>query len=126
VGERFRARLDCAGIPLIQDRIASVIGHDGAFEALLTRGGRRIALDQLFSVQGITPQSGLAAQLGVPLSPRGYIEVDAEQCTAVPGVFAAGDVTRPFAHQVAAAVYQGGQAASSANYWLYPEELKEG
>ena len=76
-------------------------------------------------MQGATPQSGLAAQLGVPLSDSGYIEVDAEQRTAVPGVFAAGDATRPFAHQVAAAVHQGGQAASTANYWLYPEDLKE-
>lgn len=125
VGARFKSRLERADIPLLRDRIASVVGCNGRFEALLTRGGRRIALDQLFAVQGATPQSGLAAQLGVPLSAGGYIEVDAEQRTAVPGIFAAGDATRPFAHQVAAAVHQGGQAASAANYWLYPEELRE-
>jgi thioredoxin reductase (NADPH) len=125
VDARFTSRLERAGIPLIHDRIASVVGCDGRFEALLTRGGRRIALDQLFSVQGATPQTDLAAQLGIPLSHSGYIEVDAEQRTAAPGVFAAGDATHPFAHQVAAAVHQGGQAASAANYWLYPEELRE-
>jgi thioredoxin reductase (NADPH) len=125
VGAQYSSRLERAGIPLVHDRIASVVGCNGRFEALLTRGGCRIALDQLFAVQGATPQSGLAAQLGVPLGAEGYIEVDAEQRTAVPGVFAAGDATRPFAHQVAAAVHQGGQAASAANYWLYPAELQE-
>jgi thioredoxin reductase (NADPH) len=41
-------------------------------------------------------------------------------------VFAAGDVTRLHSHQVTTAVHEGGQAASAANYYLYPEELKVG
>jgi thioredoxin reductase (NADPH) len=116
-------RLARAGIPLIQDSIAEVRGRDGQFEALRTAGGRWIELDQLFSHRPATPQTGLAADLGVELSGRGYILVDTEQKTNIAGVFAAGDATRLHAHQISTAVHEGGQAASAANYYLYPPEM---
>jgi len=59
------------------------------------------------------------------LSAQGYILTDTEQKTNVPGVFAAGDVTRLHSHQVSTAVHEGGQAASAANDYLYPRELKD-
>jgi thioredoxin reductase (NADPH) len=121
----FEERLHKASIPFIHDKIESVIGRDGQLEAIQTQGGRRIELDQLFSQQGATPQSELAADLGVGLSDAGYILVDTEQKTTVPGVYAAGDVTRLHSHQVSTAVHEGGQAASAANYYLYPPELKD-
>jgi thioredoxin reductase (NADPH) len=125
IGAEFQARLKRAGIPLVHDKIASIEGQDGQFKAICTKGGRRIELDQLFSQQGATPQTELAAQLGVQLSRQGYIETDTEQKTNVPGVYAAGDVTRLYAHQVTTAVHEGGQAASAANYFLYPPDLKD-
>ena len=125
ISETFQQRLARAGIPLVHDKIAEVIGHDGQFEALCTKSGQRIELEQLFSQQGATPQTALAAALGAELSPKGYIVTDAEQKTNVPGLFAAGDVTRMHAHQVTTAVHEGGQAASAANYFLYPPDLKD-
>jgi thioredoxin reductase (NADPH) len=121
----FEERLHKAGIPLIHDKIATVSGLDGQFEALHTQGGQQLKLDQLFCQQGATPQSELAADLGVGLSDTGYILVDTEQKTTIPGVYAAGDVTRLHSHQVSTAVHEGGQAASAANYYLYPPELKD-
>lgn len=125
ISQEFEQRLANADIPIVHDRIERVIGHEGWFEALITEGGKRIDLDQLFSMQGQTPQSDLARQLGVDLSPRGYITVDVEQKTNVSGVFAAGDVTRLHSHQITTAVHEGGQAAQAANYFLYPPELKD-
>lgn len=125
IDERFQARLARAGIPLFRDRIERVEGRNGQFGAIITSGGQRLELDQLFSQQGATPQSELAGQVGVALSPRGYIVVDAEQRTNVPGVFAAGDVTRLHAHQISTAVHEGGMAAQAANYDLYPPELRD-
>jgi thioredoxin reductase (NADPH) len=125
ISETFQERLRQAGIPLVHDKIAEVIGRDGQFEAICTKRGQRIELDQLFSQQGATPQTKLAEDLGVRLSASGYIETDTEQKTSLPGVYAAGDVTRLFSHQVSAAVHEGGQAASAANYFLYPPELKD-
>ena len=92
--------------------------------AVITRGGLRIELDSLFSIQGATPETALAQQLGVKLAPSGWIDVDSEQQTSVPGVYAAGDVTALHSHQITAAVHEGAQAASAANYFLYPPELK--
>jgi thioredoxin reductase (NADPH) len=125
IDEQFQQRLEAAGIPLIHDKIESVNGEGGFFREILTDSGRTIALDQLFAVQGQTPQTELIEGLGVELSPRGYIKVDTEQKTNVPGVFAAGDVTRLHSHQISTAVHEGGQAASAANYFLYPSELKD-
>jgi thioredoxin reductase (NADPH) len=125
IDEKFQERLKQHNIPLIHDKIDSAIGQDGQFEALCTKSGQRIKLDQLFCQHGATPQSQLARDLGVTLSPEGYIDVDTEQKTNVPGVYAAGDVTRLHSHQITTAVHEGGQAASAANYYLYPPELKD-
>jgi thioredoxin reductase (NADPH) len=94
-------------------------------QELVTVSGQRFEFDQLFSVQGATPQSDLAADLGVRLTDAGYIVVDSEQKTSIPGVFAAGDVTRLHSHQITTAVHEGGQAAQAANYFLYPQQLKD-
>ncbi len=125
IAEKFERRLAAAGIPLIRDKIDAVTGRDGQFEVLHTRDGRRIALDQLFCVHGATPQTALAADLGVALTDAGYIVVDSEQKTNQPGVYAAGDATRLHSHQIATAVHEGGQAASAANYYLYPPEMRD-
>jgi thioredoxin reductase (NADPH) len=70
------------------------------------------------------PETGLARQLGVKLAASGWIDVDSEQKTSAPGVYAAGDVTALHSRQVSAAVHEGAQAASAANYFLYPPQLK--
>jgi thioredoxin reductase (NADPH) len=125
VSEKFVKRLAEAHIPMIHDKIDEVKGHNGRFEAIITRDGSRIELDQLFSQQGATPQTKLAEDVGVKLSDNGYIKIDSEQKTNIPGFYAAGDVTRLHAHQVSTAVHEGGTAASAANYYLYPPELKD-
>lgn len=122
----FRERLAAARIPVLHDQLRQAEGADGQLHAVTTRGGLRIALDSLFSIQGATPETRLAEQLGVELAATGYIAVDVEQKTSVPGVYAAGDVTSLHSHQVSAAVHEGSQAASAANYFLYPESLKAG
>ena len=53
---------------------------------------------------------------------NGYVETDEEQRTSAP--FAAGDVTRLFAHQVVTASHEGATAGITANYDLYEEWQK--
>ncbi|MGQ4419572.1 NAD(P)/FAD-dependent oxidoreductase, partial [Streptomyces sp. SAS_269] len=124
ISPKFRRRLKGAGIAVVHDRIGEVEGAGGLFTAVVTRAGRRLELDALFSIQGATPETTLARQLGVRLAPTGYVEVDSEQKTSVPGVYAAGDLTALHSHQVTSAVHEGAQAASAANYFLHPPELK--
>jgi thioredoxin reductase (NADPH) len=125
IADKFQDRLERHHIPLIHDKIDTVNGHDGVLEAIITKGGIHIPLDQLFNQQGATPQTKLAQDLGVLLSSDGYIQIDTDQQTNIPGVFAAGDVTRLFSHQISTAVHEGGTAASAANYFLYPPDLKD-
>ncbi len=124
ISAEYEKRLDSFDIPVIHDTLAGVEGVEGQFKSVLTEGGREIELDAMFCTQGATPQVGLAKELGVTLADNGYIETDVEQKTNVPGVYAAGDVTRIHSHQVTTAVHEGATAASAANYYLYPPELK--
>lgn len=106
-------------VPLVVGELAGVAGTGGILGALHLQDGQAIDLDYLFSLQGCTPNSALARGLGVTCSPGGYIITDAAQSTDMPGVFAAGDVTRDLAHQVSTAVHEGNSAATAANYYLY-------
>jgi len=125
IDERFMERLAAARIPVFRDKIEQVEGEGGYLRALHLRGGSRLELDHLYSHHGSTPQTELAEQVGVALAENGFIHVDNEQKTTVPGVYAAGDVTRLHAHQISTAVHEGGMAASAANYYLYTPDLKD-
>ena len=120
------AALERNGIPVVVDEIVGVVGNGGILGGITLGSGATLELDYLFSLQGCTPNSGLARELGVACNVEGFILADLEQHTNVPGVFAAGDVTRDLAHQVATAVHEGNTAATTANYYLYrPEQRHE-
>jgi thioredoxin reductase (NADPH) len=125
ISAELQRRLAHAGIEIVRDKIETVDGQNGHFHALRTQTGRVLELDQLFAVQGATPQTAPFRDLGLTLDAAGYICVDEEQYTNVPGVYAAGDVTRNYQQQISTAVHEGGQAATGANYYLYPPELRD-
>src|SRR3954452_7274220 len=124
IDEKYQQRLSNANIPIVHDRIESAHGEDGMLQSLTTQGGLTVELEALFVIQGATAETTLAEMLGVTLADSGFINVDEEQKTNVPGVYAAGDVTRIRSHQITTAMHEGAQAASAANYYLYPPELK--
>jgi thioredoxin reductase (NADPH) len=125
LGERSRRNLAAAGIGIIEGCISHVEGDAGMMHAVLLADGRRIELDVMINQQGSTPNSALVAELGAPISDDGYVTVDEEQRTSVPHLYAAGDITRVFAHQIATAVHEGATAAEAANYDLYRPEQRE-
>lgn len=117
------AALEARGIPLVVDVIAGARARTpGYLEAVLLEGGEELEVDHLFSVQGARPNSGLVRGLGVEMSAEGYIKVDTEAHTSVHGVYAAGDVTRLFSHQIVTAAHEGAMAANAINYQLFQEE----
>jgi thioredoxin reductase (NADPH) len=124
LNERICAALEEHGVPMIVGEIAGVRGTDGIIGTILLKDGRALELDFLFSLQGQSPNTDLAAGIGVALSPEGYILIDENQQTNLPGVFAAGDVTRAYAHQISTAVHEGNTAATAVNYYLYDAALK--
>jgi thioredoxin reductase (NADPH) len=87
--------------------------------------GTEIELDGIFVAQRMQPNSQLADQLGVMLDEHGFIVTDVEQATNVEAVYAAGDITKLYNHQVSTAVHEGGMAAAAANYYLYEDWQKD-
>ena len=79
---------------------------DGAPEELLP-------LDGVFIFVGVHPASELAAGL-CELDESGYIRIDHDGRTSVPGLFAAGDVTDSELKQVITAAAKGASAAFEA------------
>lgn len=112
------------GIAVVEGVVERVTGSGGQVTRAFING-QLIETDLIFSLLGSVPNSSLAAQLGVILDKRGSICIDDEQRTNVPNVYAAGDVTGSYAHQVTSAVHEGATAAQTANYELYEDFQKD-
>ncbi len=124
------------GFEISRDRLAEMEGegirtYAAAVAEYRNRGGAILGLeladadateldvDMVFQYHRPVARTEVAVMLGVALDPIGQILVDASQQTNVEGVYAAGDVTHPHNHAIAAAVHEGNEAACSANYYLY-------
>ncbi|MDA8382725.1 MAG: FAD-dependent oxidoreductase [Betaproteobacteria bacterium] len=85
-----------------------------------------LAVDGVFLEIGLEPNSAAVAAL-LALDPHGQIVVDREQRTAVPGLFAAGDVTDEPDKQIVIAAGAGAKAALAADRYLAanPSEAAE-
>ena len=112
------------GIEVVEGAIERVAGPRGMVKQVFV-DGKPVEAEILFSLLGSTPNSRLAAQMGVLLDEKGYVRIDKEQRTNVRRVYAAGDLTGPYAHQVSSAVHEGAMAAQAANYDLYADFQRE-
>ena len=88
---------------------------------LKTGATRELAADGVFVFVGLTPNTDAFREL-IALDRGGYITVDANMQTSVPGIFACGDCIAKRLRQVVTACGDGATAAFSAQ--LYIEELK--
>jgi thioredoxin reductase (NADPH) len=112
------------GIDVVEGAIDRVEGARGQIRRAWV-GDTAHDVDLVFSLLGQVPNSALAASLGAILDDKGYVRIDREQRTNVACVYAAGDVTGPYAHQVTSAVHEGAMAAQAANWDLYPAFQRE-
>ena len=78
-------------------------------------GSNRIAVDGLFVEIGLLPQTDLAKALGAEINELGYIRVQPDMSTTVPGIYAAGDSTDASNnfHQIVTACAEGAIAADA-------------
>jgi thioredoxin reductase (NADPH) len=88
---------------------------------LKTGATRELSVDGVFIFVGLTPNTDAFREL-IALDRGGYISVDANMQTSVPGIFACGDCIAKRLRQVVTACGDGATAAFSAQ--LYVEELK--
>lgn len=82
-------------------------------------GGHHHRFDTVYPFLGCSTSAHLAEQAGVTLSGTGEIPVDARQLTAVPGLYAAGDVVSGL-NQISVAVGQAAIAALGVHNRLPP------
>ena len=92
--DKERRALAEAGIDVVETPIGNVVVEEDRIAALDFGEGRLCRFDTLYSALGSTPRSGLAEKLGAGADPAGCLQVSEHQETAVPGLYAAGDLVR--------------------------------
>jgi thioredoxin reductase (NADPH) len=107
----FLGRLQEAGIPVLQTKVASLAGN-GGLEQVVMDDGDRIDAQGLFIAMGQASSSDFAYSLGL-LRNGQFIDTDRDQRTNIPGVFAAGDCVGRFL-QISVAVGEGALAGRAA------------
>lgn len=121
MSQKWRERLWNQHVPLYEATISQLHGRDGYLAAVTLDNGSQLPAEIIFNMQGAVPNNALATDLGVVVNSEGYIETTDEQRTNIPRVYAAGDVTRMFSHQIVTAAHEGSMAAQAANYDLYED-----
>lgn len=105
----------------LQTTINEIKATDGKVVAVdINEAGERkdIAVDGVFIFVGLTPNTQFLAETPVQLDDMGLIVTDNTYHTAMPGVFASGDVRSGATMQVASAVGEGASAALAIRYYL--------
>jgi NAD(P) transhydrogenase len=94
IGERLRLQLELLGLKVILKDVVSAV-EPGAKEIVLRlESGAKLVVERvLFATGRMGATRGLGLEkIGVEPGPRGHLEVDENYQTAVPHVYAAGDV----------------------------------
>lgn len=121
--ESLQEDLERLGVEIIWDTIVTEIfgddnGVTGAkLKNVKTNEESEMKLDGVFIHIGSLPTSDLAKKAGVELDERGFIVVNKNNETNIPGVYAAGDITGSEA-QLAIVVGEGVNAAIKAYLYI--------
>jgi 3-phenylpropionate/trans-cinnamate dioxygenase ferredoxin reductase subunit len=92
-GRFFQSRLEEHGIEVHgDDELDRFEGADGRVTRVVTKSGRELDADAVVIGVGAVPDVRLARTAGLEIGEHGGVLVDARLQTAVPGVFAAGDI----------------------------------
>ncbi len=105
----------------LQTVAQEIVGEDGAVAAVraLENGAKTtFEADGVFVFIGLEPNTQFLADSGVEFDEYGFIKTDDHLATALPGVFASGDVRSGATMQVASAVGEGATAALSIREYL--------
>ena len=117
---RCRQKLGAAGVPVLCGRVKRVHASEERIERVILGDGSELRPDYIFSLYGSDPRTEVLRALPVALNRAGHIRIDDKNRTNLPTLFAAGDVSDRYGHQVATAVHEGATAAMGANQVLYP------
>jgi len=88
-----REALERFGIPVNTVPIREIRGKEGHVQDLLLDDGRSEPLDAIFFHIAYGPGCSIPANLGCDADEEGFLHVDDDFQTTIPGVYAAGDIT---------------------------------
>lgn len=107
-------------------QIQQIIGKFHVQEVVVTGNGqtRGLGVDAAFVDLGLIPNSDIVRGI-TETDIDGFIRIDGQNATSVPGLFAAGDVTTGFGEQLLIAVGEGARAGLSAYDYLLTCSISE-
>ncbi|WP_306361252.1 NAD(P)/FAD-dependent oxidoreductase [Nocardia sp. CC227C] len=98
-----RARITARGVRIVDGKVSGVTVADDALRAVELADGASVARSALFVVADMIPDNTVVDALDCELTDSGFVRVDANGRTSVPGVFAAGNVVDPRSQVISAA-----------------------
>lgn len=122
-----RQILENANIEMVWNTVVEEIkGDDNGVTAVATKNmvtgeTGEIITDGVFIFVGFNPNNSIVPA-GIELTPEGYVKTDSKCATAVPGIFAVGDLKDNYARQLIIAAGDGSIAALAAA--AYVEKVK--
>lgn len=126
--DKYASKILAAGIPYhFGTEITDLIGEDelrGVRISDISGKLEEIQAEGIFICIGLEPNNNLAKKIGVALDEKGYVQVNENMATNLPGVYAAGDITGGLKQMVVAAA-QGSIAAYNVNKYLITKWKKE-
>ena len=123
LGSGDRADLARRGVPVTEGRVLRVEHEGGLVRAAVLEGGAVVPAEVVYLNSRFEPSADLAQALGCAMteSPLGsHVAMDTLGRTSIEGVFAAGDLVRPFYNATASAA-EGVRAGSAAHQSLMIE-----
>lgn len=96
-----------------------------ALKHLATGERRHLSVGGVFVYAGLRPNTSWLRDL-LPLDAAGHIPTDIWMATPLPGIFAAGDIRRHSARQIATCVGDGATAAIAAERFIRAQSTPEG
>ena len=116
-----RALLEAWHIGIFTQKIDRLEGRDGHLERIRFADGQALARRAMFFSSGQYKRQALADRLGCDFTDKGCISVDDYGAANVPGLYAAGDVTK-LSQMVVIAASEGLQAGIVINKALLKED----
>lgn len=115
VSEPDDAALAARGIRVERRPLANVAGDQTGLTGIVLEGGETVPRNAAFVRPVYRTGIEYASTLELEVGPDGYLVVDAEGRTSLPGVYAAGDSAAPGPRQLIVAAGQGARVASALN-----------
>ncbi len=116
------AKLSEHHIRIVETEVAELAHAGGHAERIHFKDGSASAIHTLYAMPAFEQHCALPQQLGCALTDEGYLNVDVQQRTSTPGIYACGDNTTRL-RTVANAVATGTTAGMMLNKELIAEEF---